>query len=38
MAEWELSNTEAKAPSIGYVAGLVLSPANLFFLGNLSLP
>ncbi|MCO8050602.1 MULTISPECIES: multidrug transporter subunit MdtN [Proteus] len=34
MAEWELSNTEVKAPSNGYVAGLVLSPGEFILSGQ----
>ncbi|WP_337228338.1 multidrug transporter subunit MdtN [Proteus faecis] len=34
MAEWELSNTEVKAPSNGYVAGLVLSPGEFVLSGQ----
>ncbi|MEX5486269.1 hypothetical protein IC611_13195 [Proteus mirabilis] len=38
MAEWELSNTEVRAPSNGYIAGSFYLPVNLFCQGNLFLP
>lgn len=34
MAEWELSNTEVRAPSNGYIAGVVLSPGEFILSGQ----
>ncbi|OAT46919.1 membrane fusion component of a tripartite multidrug resistance system [Proteus hauseri ATCC 700826] len=34
MAEWELSNTEVRAPSNGYIAGLTLSPGEFVISGQ----
>lgn len=34
MAEWELSNTEIRAPSNGYIVGLTLSPGEFVISGQ----